>query len=377
MRVLHLPTSAGGNPWGLAQGERALGLDSSVLVAARNWPNYPADIQLHLERIPTLLGKSARLATTFLRIRSDCDIFHFNFGHSLLSFPSKVKERFPALFKYADHLDLPFYPRRARLFVTYQGCDARQKRPTMKRTKIAPCHDSNCYGGLCNSGRLDEYRRHGISKMARYVEHMWALNPDLLHFLPAGKSSFLPYTISSWDDLPLSPPQLGQPLKIIHAPTNREAKGSDFILTSLEMINEAHPGLIEIRLVENVSHDQALRILSEADLVVDQILVGWYGGVAVEAMKMGKPVIARIAAEDLHFLPRQMAEDLRETIIQADPGTISEVLFRCVRDGDLLRRRAAASLEYVNRWHDPLKVAAQVKKAYEAAMERRKERAAG
>ncbi len=373
MRVLHLPTSVGGNPWGLAQGERALGLQSSVLVARGNWPDYPADIRLHLERIPTSFGKLARLAATFFQIRGRYDIFHFNFGHSLISFPSPAKERLPALFKYADQLDLPFYPRTAGLFVTYHGCDARQKYPTMKRTKIAPCHDPNCYDGLCNSSRLDDYRRHGISKMARYVEHIWALNPDLLYFLPPGKSSFIPYTISSWSDLPVRPPQLGQKLRIVHAPTNREAKGSDRILASLKAIDSAHPGVIEVQLVENVSHEQALKALCEADLVVDQILVGWYGGVAVEAMKMAKPVIARLAAEDLHFIPQQMAEDVQQTIIQADPDTIDEVLLRCMGDKDLLRRRAAASLEYVHRWHDPLKVATQVKQAYGVAMARKKE----
>jgi len=88
---------------------------------------------------------------------------------------------------------------------------------------------------------------------------------------------------------------------------------------------------------------------------------------------MANPVISRITAEDLHFIPQQMAEDVQQTIIQADPDTIYEVLLRCIGDGDFLRRRAAASLEYVHRWHDPLKVATQVKQTYEVAMARKKE----
>ena len=31
---------------------------------------------------------------------------------------------------------------------------------------------------------------------------------------------------------------------------------------------------------------------AQADLVVDQVLIGWYGALAVETMAMGKPVIA-------------------------------------------------------------------------------------
>ena len=37
MKILHLPTSVGGNSWGLAQGEKALGLDSKVLIDSNNW----------------------------------------------------------------------------------------------------------------------------------------------------------------------------------------------------------------------------------------------------------------------------------------------------------------------------------------------------
>ena len=49
MKILHLPTSVGGNSWGLAQGEKALGLESEVLIDANNWLNYKSDICLGLE----------------------------------------------------------------------------------------------------------------------------------------------------------------------------------------------------------------------------------------------------------------------------------------------------------------------------------------
>jgi len=361
-----LPTPVGGNAWGLAQGERALGLDSSVLVSAHNWQNYPADIKLNLEKVSTIPGKLSKLVVTFLTVRDQYDVFHFNFGSSLIYLPYKLKQHLPTIFKYLDHVDLPFYPERAKLFVTYNGCDARQKFPTMQRTKIAACHNRNCYGGQCNSGRLDEYRRQSIIKMARYVAHMWALNPDLLYFLPKEKSSFLPYTVSSWSDLEICPPKFRQKLKIVHAPTNRDAKGSDFILAAFEKIKKTHPDLVEIQLVENVSYERALKIYRGADLIIDQILIGWYGAVAVETMKMGKPVIARIAKEDLHFIPEQMAKDVLDTIILADPDTIHEVLLRCIEDRGFLKRRVEASLEYVHKWHDPKYVASLTKEEYES-----------
>ena len=364
MKVLHLPTSVGGNAWGLSRGERALGLDSSVLVLMQNWLNYPSDINLNLQNVPSSLGRLTKLMSAFLSIRKEYDIFHFNFGRSLLSLPYHVMPSLPLLLKYFNHIDLPFYPERAKLFVTYNGCDARQKYPTMQRTAIAACHNENCSSGLCNSGKLDEYKRHGIEKMKRHVRHAWALNPDLLHFLPREKSSFLPYAIS-WDGLEYAPPRFEKKLKIIHAPTNKEAKGSDYILAALRDVQKTHADYIDVKLIENVPHEQALEMYRHADLVIDQVLIGWYGGFAVEVMKMGKPVISRIAKEDIPFLPRKMADDVLETIITSEKDTLYEVLVRCIEDRAFLKRRSEASQEYVHRWHDPKYVASLTKERYE------------
>jgi glycosyltransferase involved in cell wall biosynthesis len=355
----------GGNAWGLAQGENALGLESSVLVLAHKWWNYPNDINLNLQDISSNLRRVTKLLSTFLSIRKKYDVFHFNYGRSLLSFPHTFMSHLPYLCKYLNHIDLPFYPAKSKLFVTYNGCDARQKYPTIERTEIAACHEQTCKSGLCNSGKLDEYKQKSIEKMGRYVKHMWALNPDLLYFLPKEKSSFLPYSIS-WDGLEPHPPKLEKKMKIVHAPTNRETKGSHYILEALQKIRKTHADVIDVRLVENIPHEQALKIYRDADLVIDQILIGWYGGFAVEAMKMGKPVISRIAREDLHFVPNKMADDVLETIINAEPHNIYEVLLTCIEDRSFLKRCSEASQEYVHTWHDPKYVANITKEKYEA-----------
>ncbi len=355
MKVLHLPSSVGGNARGLAQGERALGLDSEVLAASDNWLAYQADINLDLQNTPGSFGKLLGLTKAFLAVRKKYDVFHFNAGSSLIhSIPHRL-----------NHLDLPFYPSAAKLFVTYNGCDARQKFPTIRRTRISACQNDACYHGMCEYGAYDSQRRRAINKMARYARHMWAVNPDLLHFLPREKSSFLPYSIS-WDCLDPAPLLLKTKLKIVHAPTNREAKGSRFILAALEKLERIQPRSVEVVLVENIPHREALKIYQEADLVIDQIVIGWYGGFAVETMKMGKPVIARIADEDLQFVPPAMASDAKATIINADPDTIFDVLTACVGDRAFLRERSQASIEYANKWHAPKYVASLTKEKYEA-----------
>jgi glycosyltransferase involved in cell wall biosynthesis len=354
MRILHLPTPVGGMPWGLAQAESALGLNSKVLYRQTNWLDYPCDINLQLEKRTSNLLKLKKLIATFLSIRDKFDVFHFNWGSSLIN-----------LGRYGlPQAELPFYPPTAKLFVTYNVCDARQKYPTMSRLKIAACHDPACYSGICNSGRRDKIRKKNIAKMARYAKHMWAVNPDLLRFLPSEKSSFLPYVVNS-DNIRLVKPDFGKKkLNVVHAPTDRAAKGSKYILNALDQLKHKYPDHIDVNLVENISHQKAIQIYQQADLVIDQILVGWYGSLAVEVMSMGLPVICRIEESDLCYIPKKMAADVKNAFICADPSNIKEIITKCINDRKFLKTKSEAASEYARSWHNPEFVARITSKAY-------------
>jgi glycosyltransferase involved in cell wall biosynthesis len=168
------------------------------------------------------------------------------------------------------------------------------------------------------------------------------------------------------DDTALKKPTLDKKkLRVVHAPTNRAAKGSDRIIAMMEKVKEKYGGEVEFQLVEQLPHKEAIRIFRHADLLIDQILIGWYGGVAIEAMGMGKPVICRIADEDLHFLPSKMAEDIKEAFIVANPESLDEVVIKCIEDRKFLKRKSEAGLEYARTWHDPKYVASITKEAYE------------
>ncbi len=312
MRVLHLPTVVGGMAWELAQGERRLGLDSKVLVSTHPRFDYPYDVCLGWERKGPL-GVLLSSLRAFMKYRSQFDVFHFNYGSTLIDFRSRG----------IHHWDLPFYPK-AKMVFTYNGCDARQKYRTMTRTEIAACHEPGCYGDMCASGARDKMRERRIRKVSRYAHHLFAVNPDLLHFLPESFSSFLPYCVATWDEIPAPRYQIDREITVVHSPTDRVAKGTGTILAALENLKRKYP--LRIVLVEGRSHAEALDMYRQADLVIDQVLAGWYGSVAVEAMKLGKPVAVYIREEDLSFIPETMAKDLKEAVIQIDPFSVESVL---------------------------------------------------
>ena len=351
MRVLHLPTVVGGMAWELAQGERRLGLDSKVLVSTHPRFDYPYDVCLGWERKGPL-GVFLSSLRAFMKYRSQFDVFHFNYGSTLIDFRSRG----------IHHWDLPFYPKTKMVF-TYNGCDARQKYRTIERVSASACHEDGCNGGICKNGRADKDREKRIRIVSKHAHHIFAVNPDLLHFLPTPISSFLPYCIAGWDQIPSPPYQIPRKIKILHSPTDRIGKGSHYILPALERLSRKYP--IEVILVENKPHQEALRIYEQATLVVDQVLTGWYGSVAVEAMKMGKPVAVFIRKEDLGFVPEGMARDLQEAFIHIDRSNIEVVLEGYLKSSELLLSKSEAGRAYVHRWHDPDYVAGITKAVYE------------
>jgi hypothetical protein len=151
---------------------------------------------------------------------------------------------------------------------------------------------------------------------------------------------------------------------LLHAPSHRGTKGSRYILEAVERLrSEGHT--FRFTLVEGVAHEEALRRYAEADLVVDQVLCGWYGALAVETMALGKPVIAYIREADLGCLPSGMREEL--PLILADTTSIYEVLKHWLNVGDeALQEQGRRSRAFVARWHDPLNVARSTTALYQA-----------
>ena len=113
MKVLHLPTTVGGHSWGLSLAERDLGLSSHVLSRSESWIGYGSDISLNLQNKNKII-QFLELFKAFLKYRKSYDIYHFNFGSSLIDY-----------FNFGINLwDLPYYE--GKKIMTYNGCDARQ-----------------------------------------------------------------------------------------------------------------------------------------------------------------------------------------------------------------------------------------------------------
>jgi hypothetical protein len=337
MKILHLPTSTAGFASGLSFVEQRKGYHSDVMIRDDNKYSYPVSHKLNSINNSYLL-KLWNQFIAFLNIREEYDVYHFNYGTSLLDL---YFIGFPLL-------DFPFY--KGKKIITFNGSDARGWAFPVYKDFIAQLLDDAYKADrLIRIKRFFHFKK--FRKIDRIADHIFAVNPDLLRFLPKG-ATFLPYLISNWYSIHRIPFILNNKIKIVHSPTNRKLKGSDFIIKAINKLCSKFNN-IEFVLVENLKHDDALEVYKTADIVIDQALIGWYGGFGVEVMKMGKPLAVFIRKEDLKYIPKQMANDLNQAIINIDPFNIYDSLKEFILKPELLIDKSEKGYAYVNKWHDP------------------------
>lgn len=366
LRVLHCPTTTGGNPQSLARAERQIGLKSRSVAFTQNYLAYPCDEILWAADTP--LWQQQILCWGLLRrARRDFDVVHYNAGCSVLpwSFSSRwARQGSLKAAAYRTYANACRYLERRTLAgkviaVTFQGDDARQGDYCREHFEISIAGET---GDGYYTAESDARTRQRIAWFDEYADLIYAVNPDLLRVLPK-RARFVPYAHLDIDDWqPVAKEPSATPV-VLHAPSHRGAKGTRFVVEAVERLKSEGVSL-EFVLVENLANAEARKLYERADLLVDQLLAGWYGGLAVEAMALGKPVVCYMRDEDFIFLPDEMRADL--PLIHATPSTIYAVL----REWLLGRRgefsaRGMLSRAYVERWHDPVRIASEIKADYE------------
>ena len=364
--VLHLPGVVGGNPQGLNKHLNQIGVKSELWAMRAHRFGYDVDKVITKNTDGLLMVEIKRLLA--LRYIFLFDVIFFNFGNTLFTEPPLSVRQFNNIFLKKLLLVYRIYCRqmqklelfllrvcRRKLFVQYQGDDARQGDYSLKNFSISIASQ---VGEDYYSPESDRLKREQIELLQSAECKMYALNPDLLRVLPPN-SEFLPYShisLSEW--LPHFTQAEERPLRIGHAPSHRGAKGTQFILEALAQLKDE--GFeFELILVEGVSNQEAKRQYIKIDVLVDQLFAGWYGGLGVEAMALGKPVVAYIRDEDLRYIPRDMEREL--PIIRATPDDIKTVLQSVLESPRLeLLSLAKRSRAFVERWHDPIAIAERV-----------------
>ena len=122
----------------------------------------------------------------------------------------------------------------------------------------------------------------------------------------------------------------------------KNIKGSPHIIKAIKQLeDEGHP--VEHMYLRNKKLKDMRYYQAQADLVVEQLIYGWWGSTGVETMSLGKPVICylRPSAKELFF--QKFPEYKTLPIIEANIGNIYQVLKQLITDKRLMQEKSEES----------------------------------
>lgn len=371
-KILHCAHLVGGQATNIAKAERELGAKSWAASWQASVFGYPADEILWPEGAG-LVTQEIRRWGLFTRAIRDFDVIHYNYGSPILNWGAldcrhkRQAGGLGGLYAAANQLiELPLLKKFGKVIaVTYQGDDARQGDFCRANFEYSIAQE---VGDEYYSIKTDESKRQRIKTFSKNADLIYALNPDLLHVLPA-RARFLPYAHINLEHWRCATDVFENTSKrplVIHAPSHRGAKGTKYILEAVRQL-QADGLTFDFRLVEGLTQLEARKLYEQADLVIDQLLAGWYGAFAVEAMALGKPVICYLRHSDFSFLPDKMADEL--PLIEADPHSITSVLSDWLqRSPSQKRERGRMGRLFVEKWHNPQQIACRLLADYQQVL---------
>ena len=253
------------------------------------------------------------------------DIFHFHNGETFMQ----------------GFADLPLIKEaEKKLIMHHWGSDVRQEQLTKELNPypLPPSYFS------------DEEIHERLTKIANFIDTAIIQDYELLPYVKDYYKNIhiLPLAIDMNQFKPAYPEINNNEPLIIHAPTNREFKGSSYIEAAIEKLQNNKK--FTYKVIEKKSHKEATEMYMESDIIIDQILCGTYGMLAVEAMAMGKVVVGFIRDDIREQLPYELP------IVNATPETIFDVLSDLIDHPEKRNEIGRKSREYVANYHASEKV---------------------
>lgn len=150
-----------------------------------------------------------------------------------------------------------------------------------------------------------------VEDSLKYSKQMIVSTPDLLKIVPQAvyypvQIDLKKYKKELSETEKKTPFFKSEKIKVLHAPSNIRVKGSEIINDVLKEI-ERETDLIEFIYtkeldretgsVYTVSRYELFQLYKEADIVIDQLIIGWYGLQSIEALLAGCEVMCFIEDE--------------------------------------------------------------------------------
>lgn len=154
---------------------------------------------------------------------------------------------------------------------------------------------------------------------------------------------------------------------LVHAPSARSLKGSEYVDLAVSELGRRHVAL-RFELVHGVTRSEALERIAACDIFLDQFIVGDFGMASLEAMALGKPVVCYVKESLRGAYPADLP------IVSATPDELPDVLEWLLRDGSARARLGREGRSYVEQHHSMLARASALQSTYMRGMEKSQRR---
>lgn len=284
--------------------------------------------------------KDHLINTTAKEIQNNCnhlinffDLFHFHYASSMLP----------------DYEDLERIKHKGKKMIMHHwGNDVRFH-------DKARIHNPYVYTG---DSPANEVIHDKLSKISQYVDEAIVQDYEVYTYVEPyyKKVHVAPIAIDLSAFTPSVPKLDAKKPLILHAPTNPAFKGTDPIETAVRSLQKKY--YFDYRRIERMNHEQAILLYRDADLIVDQILCGSYGLFSVEAMALGKPVIAYIRDDLVEKFPPELP------IFIANPDDITEKIQWMLENPRFRIELGLKGRKYVEQYHAKEIVVNQLEQIY-------------
>lgn len=325
MRILQGTIEIANQMYTLTEGLKKLGADAKTITYYSNYLGYKSDYFLDINSFKDINEANIETKKIASKVIEENDVFHFHFGTSLT-------------LDYSDLYQLRELNK--KIIMHHWGSDVRM---------LSIAKKINPYAEVKN--RDEDIIKRRLSFISQYVDYCAVADQELYCYVKDFYKGVIqiPQAIDTTKYIVSNNNyKENKKLLIVHAPTNRNCKGTEFIINAVENLKGKYD--FEFKLVENIPHQDAKKIYEKADLIIDQLMVGSYGLLALECMAMGKPVICYISDFMKQYYPSELP------IISANCRDIETKLEFILNNKDMIGSIGLEGRKYVEKYHDYLTV---------------------
>jgi len=325
-KILHLPIETAGQMATISRAQRKLGYEAHSVVYEKNPYAYPVDRTIEMRWFRKKGLHLPRQMIFAFESLFKYDVFHFHYGRTFID----------------GNWDISWLRRlKKKMLMHCWGSEIRTLDMASRKNRYVRIKEGQDTGSL----------RKKMAEVARHIDVAVVADHELAEYVDGffRRVEIVPQAIDLDCYEPCYPSEHRECLKIVHAPSNSWVKGTEFIKPAIERMKKRFR--LDYVLVRNMTHEEALKIYREADIVIDQLLLGSYGIFAIEAMALGKPVLCYIRDDIRKKYPPGLP------IVSTNPDNLEENLEMLCADPGRRVDIGEKGRAYVKHVHDGAKVA--------------------